>query len=232
MSLVVALSHKNRIILGSDKQVSFGNNKNHSCIKIWEVKGLPGAIMGGVGTARASQIIQYTDIIDKNDLQVEPTTEFVVNSLVPIIVGVLKQNGVVVEPDAENEASCIMMPNTFIFAYKDKAWLIYNDLSVQEIEDYMVIGSGADVARGVLWATSNSKNPFDRITQCIEAAAESTLFVDDGIDILVTEDRAGDDKMLAKAFGLQLVDLAKMEALVKEKAEIIEEQTDDTKEDN
>ena len=207
MSLVVALAHKDRFIFGADKQVSFGNNKNHSCTKIWEVKGLPGAIMGGVGTARASQIIQYNDIIDKNELNVEPTTEFVINSLVPVIVGALKQNGIVVEHDPESEASCIMIPNVFLFAYKNKAWMIWNDLSVQEIEDYTVIGSGADVARGVLWATANNKNPFERITMCIEAAAESTLYVDDGIDLLTTECKPGDQKMIAKAFGFELTDI-------------------------
>lgn len=219
MSLVVALKNKDRIILGSDKQVSIGNNKDHSCTKIWEVHGLSGAIMGGVGTARASQIIQYSDIIDKNGLNPEPTTEFVVNSLVPIIATTLKENGIVIDPTPDSELGCVSIPNSFIFAYKDKAWMIWSDLSVQEITDYMVIGSGSDVARGVLWATADKKNPFERIAMCIEAAAESTLYVDNGLDLLTTEVRAGDAKQITKLFGIELVQ-QKEEILDTEKSEV------------
>lgn len=34
MSLVVALKHKDRIILGADSQVSCGGMKSHTCTKI------------------------------------------------------------------------------------------------------------------------------------------------------------------------------------------------------
>lgn len=52
---------------------------------------------------------------------------------------------------------------------------------------------------------TGDKNPFDRIVSCIDAAAESTLFVDDGIDILVTEEHKDDEKLLAKALGLEIL---------------------------
>ena len=35
-----------------------------------------------------------------------------------------------------------MLPNSFLFAYEDQAWMIWNDLSVSEIED--AIQSGND----------------------------------------------------------------------------------------
>ena len=201
MSLVVAIKDKDRVVLGADKQVSTGDTKNHTNTKIWSVCDLPGAVMGGVGSARASQVIQYSDIIDKNHLRVEPTTDFVICSLAPTIAATLKSNGIVVEPG--EGGLCDLMPNAFIFAYKDKAWMIWNDLSVTEITDYFAIGSGADVARGALFVTED-KNPFDRIVSCIDAAAESTLFVDDGIDILVTDEHKDDEKLLAKALGLEI----------------------------
>jgi hypothetical protein len=96
-----------------------------------------------------------------------------------------------------------MMPNAFIFAYKDRAWTIWHDLSVSEIEDYFAIGSGSDVARGVLYATPE-KNPFDRIVTSIEAAAESTLYVDNGIDLLATGAYDEDLTNMAVALGLPL----------------------------
>ena len=201
MSLIVAIKDKNRVILGADKQVSTGGNKDHTSTKIWEVKELPGALIGGVGSARASQIIQYSQIVDKNAAMRGVDTEFVVCSLVPTIVATLKAGGIIVEP--RKDGDCTVMPNAFVFAYKSQAWIIWNDLSVIEISDYFAIGSGSDVANGALFATKE-KNPFERIVTCIYAAAESTLFVDEGIDLLATEQRSKDLKLVSKALGINL----------------------------
>ena len=96
-----------------------------------------------------------------------------------------------------------MMPNAFIFAYKDKAWTIWHDLTVSEIDEYFAIGSGSEVARGVLYATTE-RNPFDRIVTSIEAAAESTLYVDTGIDLLATNKYEEDLADMAIALGIPL----------------------------
>ena len=69
MSLVIAIKDKNRIVLGADKQTSIGNNKDHLATKIWEVSDLPGALMGSVGSVRVSQILQYSELIDKNSFE-------------------------------------------------------------------------------------------------------------------------------------------------------------------
>ena len=81
--------------------------------------------------------------------------------------------------------------------------MIWNDLSVTEIGEYLAIGSGSDVARGALFATKK-QNPFERIVTAIDAAADSTLFVDDGIDMLVTGVHKGDREKIAKALGFEL----------------------------
>lgn len=207
MSLVIAIKDKERVVLGADKQVSYGNNKDHSCTKIWEVAGLPGAIMGGVGSARASQIIQYADIIDKNTINDDMGIEFIIRYLAPTLVAVLNANGVPCEvptdPETGMKGGCVMMPNAFLFAYRDRAWMIWHDLSVTEIEEYLAIGSGSDVAKGALFATQG-QNPFERIVTAIDAASEATIGVDDGIDLLVTEERNTDIKNVAKAFGVEI----------------------------
>ena len=200
MSLVIGIKDKDRIVLGADKQVSTGDSKDHTSTKIWPVAELPGAIMGSVGSARASQIIQYSNIIDKNLFDGEISTDFVICSLAPTIAEGLKHNGI--NLDTKEEAVCEMMPNSFIFAYKDRAWLIWNDLSVTELDSYLAIGSGSDVAKGALFATKN-KNPFERIVTAIDAAAESTLFVDDGIDLLATAAHEDDESQAAIALGLE-----------------------------
>lgn len=195
MSLVIAIKDQNRIVLGADKQGSFGDSKDHTFTKLWDVPNLEGAIMGGVGTARASQILQYSNIIDRNYINdnEEVTTDYIVTVVVPKIVDALTQNGIVCEDDSKTT----MIPNTFIFAYKDKAWMIFSDLSVSEIDDTLAIGSGQDIAKGVLYATQN-QNPFQRIVTSIKAAAEHTLFVDDNVDLFATDSAEGDEKLLAE----------------------------------
>jgi 20S proteasome alpha/beta subunit len=202
MSLVIAIKDKDRIVLGADKQASAGGSKDHTNTKIWKVDELPGAIMGSVGSARASQIIQYSHIVDKNLIQKDLDTDYIICVLAPAIAATLKHNGIVIDPVVKEE-TCPMLPNAFIFAYKERAWMIWNDLSVSELEEYLAIGSGADVAKGALFATPE-KNPFDRIVTSIDAAATTTLFVDDGIDLLVTENREEDVIDAARALGLEL----------------------------
>ena len=196
MSLVIAIRDKDRIVLGADKQVSTGGSKEHTSTKIWPVAELPGAIMGGVGSARASQIIQYANIIDK-----DIDTDFIICSLAPTIAAGLKANGINIE--VKDDDICTMLPNAFIFAYKDRAWMIWNDLSVSELEEYFAIGSGSDVAKGALFATKK-QNPFERIVTAIDAASESTLFVDNGIDLLVTGEHDGDELKIANALGFEI----------------------------
>ena len=206
MSLVIAIKDKDRIVFGADKQVSGAGSKLHNTIKIWDVPELPGAIMGGVGSLRASQVIQYSKLIDLNamaDLSYGTIdTNYIITVLVPQIVLQLQSAGVCCIAEDDVEEKTLMLPNSFLFAYEDQAWMIWNDLSVSEIEDYLAIGSASDVAKGVLFATSD-KNPFDRIVTCIDAAAETTLYVDHGIDFLATKFYDKDRSAMCKALGLE-----------------------------
>lgn len=208
MSLVVAIRDKGRFVLGADKQSSTGFNKDHTSTKIWEVPRLKGAVMGGVGSARASQIIQNTPIVDKNDVDAigDINTEWIITSLIPCVITALRNNGI--KCDVPEDGNCVMMPNAFLFAYKENAWMIWNDLSVTEVEEYIAIGSGSDVANGALFATPD-KNPFDRIVTAIDAAAETTLYVDNGVDLLTTGAVKSDAREIATALGVDLESLKK-----------------------
>jgi hypothetical protein len=133
------------------------------------------------------------------------STSFVINSLVPNIVAQLRSAGalLVPPPSDDNEIPCATIPNMFLFALGESAWMIWTDLSVTELDDYLAIGSGSDVATGVLFATKE-KNPFERIVTCIDAAAETTLFVDDGVDLLATKYYPRDRQQIAKALDIDL----------------------------
>ena len=207
MSLVVAIKDKDRVVFGSDKQASTGNtNKSHDATKIWEVPDIPGAIMGSVGSVRVSQIIQYNKLIDLNDAAENGIidTKFIINSVVPVIIAQLQANGIncTTQKDEDNIVYP-MIPNVFLFAIGDRAWMIWHDLSVTELGEYLAIGSGSDVANGALFATKN-KNPFERIVTSICAAADSTLFVDDGVDFLATKYYNKDKKLIANALNIDL----------------------------
>lgn len=82
--------------------------------------------MGGVGSLRASQVIQYNKLVDLNDVAEHNgiDTDFIINSLVPVIVGQLKAHGIVCETCEDKETPCTMIPNVFLFAIEDKAWMI------------------------------------------------------------------------------------------------------------
>lgn len=218
MSLVLAIKDKDRFVIGADKQASTGLNKNHTATKIWEAPDFPDVVFGGVGSVRATQIIQYASIIDKNCLKDGFSTEFIVCNVVPTLVHALEVNGINCSTSDEpgDEHKTKMMPNTFIIAYKDRAWVIWNDLSVIEIEDYFAIGSGSDVAKGALFAT-RGKNPFERIVTSIDAASESTLFVDNGIDLLATKYYESDEAAIGKALGIEEAPTKKAKKSSKEK---------------
>ena len=52
-----------------------------------------------------------------------------------------------------------------------------------------------------MYATKD-KNPFERIVTCIDAAAETTLFVDDGVDLVATSIKKEDKKLITKALNI------------------------------
>lgn len=198
MSLVIAIKDGDRIVFGADKQATSGDNRTHLATKIWTVRDCPSIIMGGVGSVRATQIMQYSSIINKNFL--EPTgltTEFIVNQVCPRIVEVLRTSGINVNAN-KDVPSEICISSAFLIAENDKAWLIHHDLSVIEIDKYYAIGSGSQIANGALFVTPN-QNPFTRITDAIDAAAENTLFVDHKIEFLTTKVKEDDEKKIVAA---------------------------------
>lgn len=203
MSLIVAIHDKDRFVFGADKQSSVAGGKEHTATKIWCANDMPGLILGSVGSRRVSQIIQYSDIIDKNYLQETLDTDFIVNSLVPVLMGTLKNMGVIVDPP--EDAAIPRRPNSFLVAYKDKGWCIWNDFSVSEINGYTALGSGSDLAKGSLYSTGNL-NPFQRAVLSIGAASESDLYVDNGIDLLTTKTYPQDILCIHKALGLPVTD--------------------------
>lgn len=183
MSVVIAIKDKNKIIMGCDSQATFGNIKNslnatHN--KIFKVKNAKHCLMGVVGSCRDSQLLSVSEIA--NDLELyKDEYEWVVKNLFHNIYGVLLENNRI---DKDDKGDWIKSTqNDYLFAYKNKAYLMSGvDGAVIEIDDYLVIGSGAEVAIGVL---ENNKNklPKERIREAIKACSDKTLYIDNNVII-------------------------------------------------
>lgn len=203
MSVVIALKdEKNkRFALGADGQVTRGQLKMtlpSSCGKIWQVT--DGIIMGGVGSLRDIQIVRASALILPTEFitEVEINEIWIINCLVPRIFTALReQKRLYRDKDSEIE----YMESVFIFAVDDNAFIIDNFGGVIPVDDYCAIGSGEEVAIGVLEATRNNKEMSiqDRILAAINACADKTIYVNDAADILYTAEdieTIADEKLL------------------------------------
>lgn len=186
MSVVIAIKDKNKIIMGSDSQATSGGLRYtlpQSAGKIAISPQSKHILIGGVGNTRDAQVIQNCKnlIPEINILKDDINFQYVVNELTMNVYNVLRNMNRV----CTNNNGIAQIESTFIFAYKDEAWLIGNDLTVIPIEDYLVIGSGVEVANGVLENTKDL-DAVTRIKQAIEACNKKTIYIDNNVQILHT----------------------------------------------
>lgn len=189
MSLVIAIKEKNKIIMGCDSQISGEWNKstvdNKSFSKIFDILDCKKSLFGVVGRCRDAQLIQTEEnLIDELKMfKNEINYKYVVRDLWNRLYKLLCDNNCVEKDEYNNYKNHI--ESAFIFAYKDTAFEIGSYGDVFEIQDYIAIGSGYDVAVGVLENNKN-KTAEERIKEAIKIASEKTLFVDNNIVIKTT----------------------------------------------
>ena len=187
MSVVVAIKEGKKVYIGADSQSTKGNTritlKNPNNFKIWKVIDSNNCLMASVGMMRDANVIRLVpSIVDSYDEYAKRVNyKFVVKFIVPNLVKELKKAGFVKD---ENYIECIN--SAFLFAYKDKVFLIDYDLCVLEINDYVAIGSGASEAIGCLLSTEG-EDPRTRIIKAIKASAANDIYVDYPIVISDTE---------------------------------------------
>ena len=196
MSLVVAIKTDHGIVMGCDSQVSYGNNKyslsgNSSC-KIWNIINCPFGLMGSVGVLRDSQLIASHAVIDPNRIITDSIDfDYVVCELYSTICDILSSyHRISLEPVYDEHGVFIppILNNEFIFAYKDTAYQISQEGSIRDINDFLVIGSGAEIATGVL-DNNKDKDPEERIIEAIYTCNANTLYIDNNITLFYTYDK-------------------------------------------
>ena len=189
MSVVIAIKENGVTYMAADTQISFGDSKRHlksdSLQKVWAVTDTTHCIMGGVGLARDLNLIRYctSELIPeaavlKNDI----TVGTIMLSTVPIIFESIRNYTQLVTGCDKD----IPINSEFLLAYKDKIFDIAPDGTVEEVEDYIAIGSGADAALGSLKHTVDEPI-YDRLIKALDAAAESNLYVSEPYVCMETE---------------------------------------------
>jgi ATP-dependent protease HslVU (ClpYQ) peptidase subunit len=206
MSVVVAIKHNNKIYIGADSQVTRGGSrttlKNPNNYKIWKVEDTNNCIMGHVGYLRHANVVRLMrNLVDDYDTYLDRVDyRFVVKYVVPEIIKTLKESHFLKVSDNYVDN----MESSFIFAYRDKLFVIGADCSVIEVDDYCAIGSGSLEAIGSLISTEG-EDIKSRIVKAIRASAASDIYVDYPIILtdtaktefeIITEDN--EDKYLKK----------------------------------
>ena len=188
MSIVIGIKTKDNVYLGADTQVSYGGLKDSltgECSKLWRVKGTTEGVMGGVGRLRDTQIIQTAfPLIALEDVVAGINYDYVVTSLFDSIYNELLKHNRISRDEHGNFSN--QTHNSFLFAYGKELYEISEDGAVIETDDYLVIGSGAEVAMGVL-ETNKDKTPVERITEAIVACSNKTLYVNSEVDNITSK---------------------------------------------
>ena len=190
MSVVIAIKENGVTYMAADTQISFGDSKRHlksdSLQKILAVVDIPHCIMGGVGLARDLNLIRYCTselIPEASVLKNEINVGTIMLNTVPVIFESIRNYTQLVTGCDKD----IPISSEFVLAYKDKVFDIAPDGTVEEIEDYIAIGSGADAALGSLKHTIDEP-VYDRLIKALDAAAESNLYVSEPYVYIDTKD--------------------------------------------
>lgn len=187
MSVIVAIKKDGKIYMGCDSQVTSGGTrttlKNENNYKIWKVSNIEKCLMGSVGNLRDACAIRTMDdlVTEYNIYKNHISYRFVVNKLVPDIIERL-QSFNFIKKDGVFDG----IDSSYLFAFEDQLYMIHNDGSVLEIDDYVAIGSGKNEAIGSLLSTENDE-PRERIIKAIKSSAASDIYVDYPIILINTE---------------------------------------------
>ena len=190
MSVVIAIKENGITYMAADTQVSFGDSKRHlksnSLQKVWAVNDIDNCIMGGVGLTRDLNLIRYGThelIPEANVLKNDITVGTIMLETVPVIFDSIRNYTQLVTGSKDE----IEIMSEFVIAYNDKLFDISPDGTVEEVEDYIAIGSGADEALGSLKHTYDEP-VYSRLIKALDAAAESNLYVSEPYVVIDTKD--------------------------------------------
>lgn len=194
MSLIVAVKDPKTksVYLGCDSIVSKGNKVSYSTNAAWSkiwTEDLDEEedrvfVMGGAGYLRDIQLVQYNHLdpltickMRKEGLSAEQVALDFSETIFQILAN---YNRTAIDP---NGNPIRQIEDQFLLAFDEEVYAIGGDFSIEDTDDYLAIGSGEEVASGVLEITKDL-DPIERITLAIETTAKIVPSV--GGDICIT----------------------------------------------
>lgn len=184
MSVVLAVKDGDRIVMGTDCQVSYGGSKaimsSPNLMKVWSVDGHPNTLMGGVGSLRDLNIAYAIDHVydpmrDKAKENLD--FKFVVNEVVPTLLNHYTEMGRTIM----NNGIVTFNHSAFILAQGGNCYQIDTDGCVLDLVgdgEVMAVGSGSIVAESAYRALESVDMPIEeKVIQALCRAAEQDLHV-------------------------------------------------------
>ncbi len=162
MTCIIGLVVKQKVYIGADTLATDGD----SAFPMMQSKVFQRDkfLFGTAGTMRTGQIIQYC-------LKIPPFTnecsvpEYLITEFVPALRDCLKENGFSKVEDGQEKGTDDVMVGLL-----GRVFVMDSNFSVYEARDnYVVIGSGQDIAHGALFSTEHLE-PEKRILNALAAA--------------------------------------------------------------
>ncbi len=188
MSVVVAIKNKDHVLVGCDGQLTYGYTKSNLTIqkKIWKPTDDKNIVMGLVGTLRDANILSVAEgwVDELTELKNSVDLKYVIKNIIPKVFMEIECQGRLNIKDGIKS-----MASNITFAYKDKAYGIYSDGAVIEMDDIIADGSGFRLCLGA-WNNLKDKDisAREKLVQTIKAACESDIYVNYPIIIMNTKD--------------------------------------------
>lgn len=176
MTVILAARKDNKIVLASDKQVTFLWHLSSNFDKQFDKSDFTFA---GAGSARTLQIIKNKLVlpIRSADENIDSYMFRVCESMRSLLLGYHKE---IIDLDSLEFA--------FIVVHSEGMWLISNDFSFIPSDDLLVHGSGNDVALGAYRALEKRIDDIEeRCRSVIEIVNNNTIYCGRGCDIKVID---------------------------------------------
>lgn len=188
MTVLIAIKEEDSVFLGADKQVTGGQIKQDKDTKIFkkelktinskgEVIKTETVYFAETGYVVVGNYIRYGFELPYKE-EKESYEEYIVTKLCTKLNQSLKESGLIKVKDSKTYSD-----TNFLIVMNNNIYTISNVGLVCEFEDYVVDGSGYEVALGSLY-TSKGKSARERIKLAIEACDKHTIYVNGEYDII------------------------------------------------
>ena len=183
MTCIVAVKHKDKVVLGGDSALVDLSNGNKVKLNTPKVFQCFSYIIGYAGSARMGQLLQNYFMPSDPPENSNELTLHMVTTFVDELRALAEEKGL--RLDASNEEA-----NDFaqiIVGVNGRIFVIEEDWQASEwAYDYAAIGSGSSAALGSLYTTSKlGVDPEIRVRYALMAATEHTLTVSEPYHVVI-----------------------------------------------